>query len=251
MRSRLEESFGTLKGRPHRLLGVGRKLNLKLWGRASVRLVLLAALVSVAVAGLLFLSAGPRDARVARAANPSTGTVGPTGPVLPVNGRWTGTATGGATASSDPLDGEAGCAEGTSCDTFTLTVLPGVYTGKVIHVDLSWTLPSNDYDLVIYKGGTCPATGKCTGQFISSSGNGATNGHAASQRPYSTNGSTTPGEPVPAGADAADAGQAAAPSRRDEPVVVPDTLEPVRARAPRSVVFDDADDELDVPDFLK
>ena len=46
-------------------------------------------------------------------------------------------------------------------------------------------------------------------------------------------------------------GQAPAPSRREEPVVVPDTLEPVRARAPRSVVFDDADDELDVPDFLK
>ena len=41
------------------------------------------------------------------------------------------------------------------------------------------------------------------------------------------------------------------PVRRDEPVVVPESLEPVRARAPRSVVFDDTDDELDVPDFLK
>jgi cell division protein FtsZ len=82
-------------------------------------------------------------------------------------------------------------------------------------------------------------------------GNGASNGHGASQRPYSTNGSTTASEPAPVGADAADNGQAPAPSRRDEPVVVPETLEPVRARAPRSVVFDDADDELDVPDFLK
>src|SRR3712207_7070233 len=46
-----------------------------------------------------------------------------------------------------------------TCDTFDLTVLPGVWTGKVIPVDLRF-LPADDYDLVIYKGGTCPATGK-------------------------------------------------------------------------------------------
>ncbi|MGL5858253.1 MAG: cell division protein FtsZ [Angustibacter sp.] len=34
-------------------------------------------------------------------------------------------------------------------------------------------------------------------------------------------------------------------------VVVPDSLEPVRVRGSRSSVFDDAEDELDVPDFLK
>ncbi len=101
------------------------------------------------------------------------GTVGPTGPVTPLDGKWTGTAAGGA--SSDPLDGENGCIEGTTCDTFTLTVLPGVYTGKTIRVDVTWTLPTNDYDLVIYKGGTCPASGKCNGQLVSSSGNGPTN----------------------------------------------------------------------------
>ena len=38
----------------------------------------------------------------------------------------------------------------------------------------------------------------------------------------------------------------------DEPFVVPDSLEPVRVgRAQRGVVFDDGDDDLDVPDFLK
>jgi hypothetical protein len=37
-----------------------------------------------------------------------------------------------------------------------------------------------------------------------------------------------------------------------EPVVVPDSLEPVRAgRPPRSVTFDEVEDDLDVPDFLK
>jgi hypothetical protein len=34
--------------------------------------------------------------------------------------------------------------------------------------------------------------------------------------------------------------------------VVPDSLEPVRVgRGSRPVTFDDADDDLDVPDFLK
>ncbi|HKG52320.1 MAG TPA: cell division protein FtsZ, partial [Actinomycetales bacterium] len=45
---------------------------------------------------------------------------------------------------------------------------------------------------------------------------------------------------------------ASRPDGQREPVVVPDTLEPVRAgRPPRSVTFDDVEDDLDVPDFLK
>src|SRR5215213_3043047 len=115
MRLRGEESPGALKGRPHRLLGGAKKLSFKLRSRASARLVLLAAVVAGVAAALLFLPPGPRAVRVAKAANPASGTVGPTGPVLPANGHWTGNATGGATASGDPLDGEAGCAEGTSC----------------------------------------------------------------------------------------------------------------------------------------
>ncbi len=174
-----KESLG--QGRPHHLLGRGKRISGGLGDKVSggritfgrsVRALLLAALVICAAAALLFLSPGPRGSRVSKAANPPAGTIGPLGPVTPANGKWTGTATGGA--STDPLDAEAGCTEGITCDTFTLTVLPGVYTGKVIRVDLAWTLPANDYDLVIYKGGTCPATGKCNGQMVSSSGNGAT-----------------------------------------------------------------------------
>jgi cell division protein FtsZ len=40
--------------------------------------------------------------------------------------------------------------------------------------------------------------------------------------------------------------------RPEAPIVVPDTLEPVRVgRGPGAVSFDDAEDDLDVPDFLK
>jgi cell division protein FtsZ len=79
---------------------------------------------------------------------------------------------------------------------------------------------------------------------------GPTNG--VSQRPYSANGSVPTGSsggavsrPEPAVAGSPEH------AHRDEPVVVPESLEPVRVRAARSVVFDDVEDELDVPDFLK
>ncbi|MGN6611568.1 MAG: cell division protein FtsZ [Angustibacter sp.] len=86
--------------------------------------------------------------------------------------------------------------------------------------------------------------------------------NGVSQRPYSPAGATsaTP-TPVPSNPPAPEPARASSewdqparseqPARREEPVVVPESLEPVRARAPRSVVFDDTDDELDVPDFLK
>jgi cell division protein FtsZ len=45
---------------------------------------------------------------------------------------------------------------------------------------------------------------------------------------------------------------ASRPDPQRDPVVVPDSLEPVRAgRGSRPVTFDDAEDDLDVPDFLK
>ena len=147
-----------------------------------MRALMLLALVACAASALLFLSPRWRGVRVAKAATPSSGTLGTTGPVTPPDGKWKGSASGGSTATSDPLDGENGCQEGSSCDTFTLTVLPGVYTGKNVRIDLSWTSPTNDYDLVVYKGGACPATGKCSGTFITSSGNGATNGILTSEQ---------------------------------------------------------------------
>jgi hypothetical protein len=82
---------------------------------------------------------------VARAASPPSGTISPSGPVAPFTGAWTGTAVGGASAGEDT------CVEGINCDTFTLTVSPGDYTGKVIAIKIQWTVPANDYDLYVHK----------------------------------------------------------------------------------------------------
>jgi cell division protein FtsZ len=109
---------------------------------------------------------------------------------------------------------------------------------------------------------------RALGQITGASVRTAPNGHASpapspapsagstsvpngvSQRPYAAPAAqpATPPSPEPVRETAEWSEQ---PARREEPVVVPESLEPVRARAPRSVVFDDTDDELDVPDFLK
>jgi cell division protein FtsZ len=124
----------------------------------------------------------------------------------------------------------------------------------------------------------------------SGNGNGIGNGngaaHAAPQRAFSgpaypsqtpaaprtpapTAGPTqVPGAQYPAQPYAAQGGQpagqgerpaqpvaeqpASRPEPQRDPVVVPDSLEPVRVgRGSRPVTFDDAEDDLDVPDFLK
>jgi uncharacterized repeat protein (TIGR01451 family) len=81
---------------------------------------------------------------------------------------WDGTASGGSAL------GEADCVEGSTCDTYTLTV-SGTSTdwkGKFIAVDLTWLSPSNDYDLYIHKDSN-------SGPIVDSSGQGATtNEHA-------------------------------------------------------------------------
>ena len=78
------------------------------------------------------------------AAGPSTGTITPSSPPI----EWRGTAVGGVSAL-----GEATCVEGTSCDTFTLTVSgsPADWAGKRIQVSISWLLVGSDYDLYIHK----------------------------------------------------------------------------------------------------
>ncbi len=98
---------------------------------------------------------------------------------------------------------------------------------------------------------TAPANGHATTSAGHTNGHVAAPANGVSQRPYSGAGATsaTP-SPLPPGPQAAPEEQAER-ARREEPVVVPESLEPVRTRTPRSVVFDDADDELDVPDFLK
>ncbi|HEX8560970.1 MAG TPA: Calx-beta domain-containing protein [Pyrinomonadaceae bacterium] len=123
----------------------------------SARSLLLAALVTAAVAGLLFLSSGRRSrVGVAEAASPASGTIAPTGPVPTFTGTWTGTATGTGSGG-----GEATCVEGVNCDTFRLTVAPGDYTGKTIAVRIQWAVPANDYDLYIHK---CPTQASTVAQ---------------------------------------------------------------------------------------
>jgi cell division protein FtsZ len=86
---------------------------------------------------------------------------------------------------------------------------------------------------------------------------------SASQRPYAGQqaGASAPVAEPSIDRDTAGTGEtpaatpAAVPTsggEDPEPFVVPDSLEPVRVgRAQRGVVFDDGDDDLDVPDFLK
>ncbi|HET8613988.1 MAG TPA: cell division protein FtsZ [Actinomycetales bacterium] len=109
------------------------------------------------------------------------------------------------------------------------------------------------------------ALGQIAGAARAVNGSASATNHAApspsgSQRPYAGQQTAAAAEPP---ADRAVAAPAAVPAstptveltgegKDDEPFVVPDSLEPVRVgRAQRGVVFDDGDDDLDVPDFLK
>lgn len=94
------------------------------------------------------------------ASSPATGSISATS-TAPLT--WTGTAP--ATGSAQ---GEDTCVDGVNCDTFTLTIsgTASDWAGYAVKVDLGWSLPANDYDLVIHKGSV-------TGPLISSSGNGA------------------------------------------------------------------------------
>ncbi len=114
------------------------------------------------------------------AAAPAAGTVGPT---LGSTVSFVGTAPGtGAGAGEDT------CVDGANCDVFTLTVTgqPADYANSVIQVTLDWTVPANDYDLVIHKGGANDK-GVIDGPIVSSSGNGPPSTHEqAGIRPSST-----------------------------------------------------------------
>jgi hypothetical protein len=96
------------------------------------------------VAGGLTLALGFAIALsvLARAATPPGGTLSSTsGPLA-----WDGPSGGGASP-----DGEATCIEGTTCDTFTLTVAAGDYTGKRVRFRISWTVATNDYDVYVHQ----------------------------------------------------------------------------------------------------
>lgn len=79
-----------------------------------------------------------------RAANPATGTLSlSSGPV-----QWDGFAAAAATST----DGEASCQEGSNCDTFTLKLAPGDYTGKRLRFHITWSNQLNDYDVYLHAG---------------------------------------------------------------------------------------------------
>ena len=109
----------------------------------------------------LFLAAG-LFTFIAVGANPPSGTITPstTSPVT-----WTGTATGIPPAAG----GESTCVEGTSCDSFSLTIsgtpADWVAAAKQVHVQINWTSPSTDYDMYIHKG-------SLAGPTVASSGSG-------------------------------------------------------------------------------
>ena len=119
-------------------------MRIRLAGRRTA-----AAACSTGLAVVLSLSAA--------ASTPSGGTLSPTsGPLT-----WSGFPGPGASP-----EGETTCIEGTTCDTYTLKVVPGDYTGKRVRFRLSWTSQVNDYDVYVHLGSN-------DGPEVGRSGNGA------------------------------------------------------------------------------
>lgn len=81
---------------------------------------------------------------LAFASTPDNGAVSPSS-TTPVT--WTSNS---ATAPS--AGGESTCVQGTTCDSFTLNVAAGTWTGKRVAVSIRWSVPANDYDLYIHQG---------------------------------------------------------------------------------------------------
>lgn len=79
-----------------------------------------------------------------QASNPDSGTLNPT---VGTSVTWNGTSPGGATP-----EGEATCVENVTCESFTLTVSEGDWTGKLVKVQINWLAIATDYDLYIHKG---------------------------------------------------------------------------------------------------
>ena len=93
-----------------------------------------AVLLTIATAGAVAVLYG---------ATPASGSLSPaSGPVS-----WDGPGTGGTSP-----DGESTCLEGTNCDTFTLTIAPGDYTGKRVRFKVTWSVAVDDYDVYVHQG---------------------------------------------------------------------------------------------------
>lgn len=97
-----------------------------------------------AIAALFLVSTFLAPLSLVRAASPTSGSVNST---AGSSATWNGTSTGGATP-----EGEATCVENVTCESFTLTVSEGDWTGKFIKVQINWLAIATDYDLYIHKG---------------------------------------------------------------------------------------------------
>lgn len=95
-----------------------------------------------------FLLAGAALLANTQAANPASGTIGPN--------------------SSDVVFDCTTVGAAVVEDRFILTVQPGDYTNKLVKVRISWTSPTNDYDLAIFK----RLAGGVDGPQVGSSGSG-------------------------------------------------------------------------------
>src|SRR5437588_12069506 len=84
------------------------------------------------------------------------------------------------TAPGTGADSEPDGIEGVNKDTYVLTVLPGIYTGKLISVTLRWTNPANDRDLYVFKRNADGSNGQQVGQ---SAGGAPQTGEATSFDP--------------------------------------------------------------------
>lgn len=94
--------------------------------------------VAAGLAGLLGMTQA-----VAGASSPSGGTLSPLGGTL----TWEGFPGPGASP-----EGELTCLEGTTCDTYTLTLAAGSYVGKRVRFKIGWSIAANDYDVYVHAG---------------------------------------------------------------------------------------------------
>lgn len=58
---------------------------------------------------------------------------------------------------------DTNCTDGKNCDTFTVTVAPGDYSGKRVRFAITWTNPADDYDVYVH------AASNTTGAVVSKS----------------------------------------------------------------------------------
>jgi len=82
------------------------------------------------------------------AATPAGGTIGASAASVSWNG-FPGPAYQNE-ALTQSSNADASCTDGTNCDVYTLKLAAGDYTGKRLHFAVTWTLPTDDYDVYVH-----------------------------------------------------------------------------------------------------